>query len=129
MSDGERLAPTLAAGVGFPGRVTQTMSPEEIRSLRKDLGMTQRQLADALKVDVEVARSWEKEESFPTKAHCDAMEKLRANPPPKVSKGATPMQVLSDPKFFALVRKLLAHPKLRAEAEKLAGEYPDPNEG
>ncbi len=106
------------------------MSPEEIRSLRKDLGLTQRQLADALKIDVDVVRTWEKEEAFPTKAHCEAMEKLRVNPPPKVSKSAaTPMQVLSDPKFFALVRKLLAHPKLRAEADKLAAEYPDPNEG
>ena len=44
-------------------------------------------------------------------------------------KGATPMQVLADPKFFALMRKLLAHPKLRAETEKLAGDYPDPAEG
>jgi transcriptional regulator with XRE-family HTH domain len=103
------------------------MSPEEIRSLRKDLGVTQRQLADALKLDVDVVRAWEKEDAFPTKAHCEAMAKLRANPPPKVPKNsASPMQVLSDPRFFALVRKLLAHPKLRAETDKLAAEYPDP---
>lgn len=103
------------------------MSPEEIRTLRKELGVTQRQLADALKIDVDLVRDWEKEESFPTKAHCEAMEKLRANPPPKVPKNsASPMQVLGDPKFFALVRKLLSHPKLRAEVEKLSAEYSDP---
>ena len=103
------------------------MSPDEIRSLRKDLNLTQRQLAEALKLDVDVVRAWEKEEAVATKGHCEAMEKLRANPPPRVPKNnATPMQVLGDPKFFALLRKLLAHAKLRAEAEKLAAEYPDP---
>ncbi len=106
------------------------MSPEEIRALRSELGLSQRQFADALKIDVARVRAWESDEEFPTKAWCDAMEKLRANPPPKVpKKGATPMQVLADPKFFALMRKLLAHPKLRAETEKLAGDYPDPAEG
>ena len=103
------------------------MSPDEIRSLRKDLNLTQRQLAEALKLDVDAVRAWEKEESFATKAHCEAMERLRANPPPRVPKGSvSPMQVLGDPKFFGLVRKLLTHAKLRAEAEKLAAEYPDP---
>ncbi|MFO0651923.1 MAG: helix-turn-helix transcriptional regulator [Polyangiales bacterium] len=103
------------------------MSPEEIRSLRKDLSLTQRQLADALKIDADTVRAWEKEESFPTKAHCEAMEKLRVNPPPKTPKSsATPMQVLADPKFFALLRKLVAHPKLRAEVERISADYPDP---
>lgn len=103
------------------------MSPEEIRALRKDLALTQRQLADALKVDVDAVREWEKEEAFPTRANCEAMETLRANPPPKTPKNAaTPMQVLSDPSFFTLVRKLIAHPKLRAEVDRLSAEYPDP---
>ncbi len=91
--------------------------------------MTQRQLAEAMKLEVETVRAWELEEAFPTKAHCVAMEKLRANPPPRPAKGAaSPMQVLGDPGFQRLYRKIIAHAKLRAECEKLAGEYPDPLE-
>ncbi|MFO0608295.1 MAG: helix-turn-helix transcriptional regulator [Polyangiales bacterium] len=103
------------------------MGPEDIRTLRKDLGLTQRQLAEALKLDPATVRAWETEALFPTKAHCDAMAALRANPPPKPSKkNATPFQVLADPSFFALLRKLVAHPRLRAEVERLAAEHPDP---
>jgi transcriptional regulator with XRE-family HTH domain len=104
------------------------MSPEDIRTLRNDLALTQRQLAEALKIDVDLVRRWEREEEFPTRDHCQAMAKLRTSPPPKSHKGAnlTPMQVLGDPKFFTLLRKLVAHPKLRGEVERLAAEYPDP---
>lgn len=103
------------------------MSPDDIRSLRSELNLTQRALAEALRLDVAQVRRWETEEEFPTKAQCEAMEAVRKNPPPKVPKrGATPMQVLGDPKFFALLRKLIAHPKLRAEVDRLAAEYPDP---
>jgi transcriptional regulator with XRE-family HTH domain len=103
------------------------MSPDDIRSLRKELGLTQRQLAEALKLDPATVRAWESEALFPTKAHCDAMAALRAQPPPKLSrKPATPFQVLADPDFFALLRKLVAHAKLRAEIERLAAAYPDP---
>jgi hypothetical protein len=38
------------------------------------------------------------------------------------------MAVLSDPAFFALLRKLVAHPGLRAECLRLAAEVPDPAE-
>jgi len=103
------------------------MSPEEIRTLRKELNLTQRQLAEALKLDAETVRAWEREEEFPTKALCEAMEGLRKSPPPKVPKNnPTPLQLLGDPKFFTLLRKLFAHPKLRTEIEKIAAEYPDP---
>lgn len=105
------------------------MTPDDIRALRKDLNLTQRQLAEALKLDVAVVRAWEAEEEFPTKALCEAMAKLRASPPPRIPKNnPTPFQLLADPKFFLLLRKLVAHPRLRAETEKLASEYPDPIE-
>jgi transcriptional regulator with XRE-family HTH domain len=103
------------------------MSPDDIRTLRKDLGLTQRQLAEALKLDPATVRAWESEGLFPTKAHCEAMTALRAHPPPRVpKKNASPFQLLADPKFFALIRKLMAHPRLRAEVERLAAEHPDP---
>jgi transcriptional regulator with XRE-family HTH domain len=103
------------------------VNSDAIKSLRKDLGLTQRDLAEALRVDVALVRDWESGEQFATKAHCDAMEKLRESPPPKRPKKATtPMQTLADPAFWALQRKLLAHPALRAACEKLAAEHPDP---
>ena len=106
------------------------MSPDEIRGLRKDLNLTQRQLSEALKVEVEVVRAWEREEEFPTRALCASMEKLRVNPPPRIPKNnPSPVQLLGDPKFFTLLRKLVAHPKLRAETEKLASDYADPLDG
>ena len=104
------------------------MTADDIKALRKELGITQRALAEALKVDVAEVRAWETTDAFPTKAHCEAMAKLRTNPPPKPTKNASPLQLLADPKFMLLVRKLLAHPKLRAEAEKLAADHPDPLE-
>lgn len=105
------------------------MTSDDIKALRKELGINLRALAEALEVEVGLVRSWEAGEEFPTKAHCSAMEKLRANPPPKASKNPSPMQLLADPGFMLLVRKLLAHPKLRAEAEKLAAAHPDPLDG
>ena len=36
------------------------------------------------------------------------------------------MQALAMPELWMLVRKLVAHPELRAAAMKLAESYPDP---
>ncbi len=105
------------------------MTADDIKALRKELGINVRAMAEALDVDVALLRSWEAGDEFPTKAHCLAMEKLRAHPPPKPTKSPSPMQLLADPGFMLLVRKLLAHPKLRAEVEKLAGAHPDPLDG
>lgn len=105
------------------------MTADDIKALRKELGINVKALAEALEVEVGTARAWESGEEFPTKAHCEAMAKLRANPPPKPSKNPSPMQLLADPGFMLLVRKLLAHPKLRAEVEKLAAPHPDPLDG
>lgn len=103
------------------------MSPEEIRALRRELSMTQRDLAEALDAEVELVRAWEKDEAFPTKAAVEAMAKLRANPPRRAPKRSPSVwQLLADPGFMSLVRKLLHHPKLRAEVERLAAAHPDP---
>ncbi len=106
------------------------MNSDDIRNLRKELNITQRQLAEALKIEVELVREWERDEHFPTRLHCTLMTALRKNPPAVVPRGKAQgtMQVLADPKFFGLVRKLLGHAKLRAEVEKLAAAYPDPAE-
>ena len=110
------------------------MSPEEIKALRNELGCTARDLAAALGIELPMVQAWERAEQFPTKRHCDAMDVLRqkgaAAMPKKRRKGtpATPMQALADPDLWRLVRKLIAHPDLRAEAMNLAAKYADPAE-
>ena len=73
-----------------------------------------------------MVRLWEKGERFPTRAHCEALEALK---PRSTDAGVpSPLALLGDPRFFMLLRKLLAHAPLRSEVEKLAADYPDPVE-
>ncbi len=114
------------------------MSPEEIKQLRKDLKLTARQLADAVKADVEDVWAWEKAERFPTKRFVTKMLAMReksgqlttkaARPSPAKRVGSGSPVGLADPLFWQLVRKLLAHPKLFASVAHLAEAYPDPAE-
>ncbi len=109
------------------------MAPEEIKALRTELKCTAKELAAALGVDQPTVMKWETGELFPTKKYCDAMEGLRAKGPsaiPKKAKGAAPnpFAVLADPTMFELLRKIVAHKKLRDEVTKLAASYPDPND-
>lgn len=73
----------------------------------------------------------ERGEIFPTKQFVDAMNALRAKGPsaiPRKAKGNAPnaMKVLADPATWELVRKIVAHKKLRDEVTKLAATYEDP---
>lgn len=105
------------------------MTPDELKSLRKELQCTAKELAAALGVDQATVLGWEKGELFPTKQFVDKMNALRAKGPssiPKKSKSVDPMQVMSDPAFWTLVRKIAAHKKLRDDAMKLAEAYGDP---
>jgi transcriptional regulator with XRE-family HTH domain len=105
------------------------MTPDEIKTLRKDLACTAKELAAALGVDQATVLAWEKADLFPTKAHVDRMAELRAKGPssiPKKAKGADPIKALSDPQVWELLRKIAAHKKLRDEVAKLADKYPDP---
>lgn len=110
------------------------MSPEDIKALRQELSCTARELAAALSIEQETVLAWERAELFPTKRHVGMMEELRKKGPSAVPrkrrKGATPsvQQSLADPALWLLLRKLLAHPDLRAATEKLAASYPDPAE-
>ena len=105
------------------------MTPDEIKALRKDLVCTAKELAQALGIEQSTVLAWEKGDLFPTKAFVDKMAQLRARGPaaiPKKAKGADPMKVLSDPALWELLRKLVAHKKLRDEVVKLASAYGDP---
>ena len=105
------------------------MTPDEIKALRKELSCTAKELAQALGIEQATVLAWEKGDLFPTKAFVDKMNDLRARGPsaiPKKAKGADPMKVLADPALWALLRKIVAHKKLRDEVTKLATAYEDP---
>jgi transcriptional regulator with XRE-family HTH domain len=85
------------------------VTPDEMKALRKDLVCTAKELAQALGIEQSTVLAWEKGDLFPKKA-----------------KGADPMKVLTDPALWELLRKLLAHKKLRDEVVKLAAAYGDP---
>src|SRR5580658_10982987 len=109
------------------------MSPEAIKALRRELGCTARELAAALAIEQDTVLAWERSDLFPTKRHVDMMEALRKKGPSAVprkprrkSAPASPLHALADPGLWRLLRKLIAHPELRAAAEKLAEPYADP---
>lgn len=112
------------------------MSPEDIKALRKELGCTARELATALGIEQETVLAWERGDLFPTRRFVDRMAELRQKGPgaiPRQSKkkaasAGTPMQALASPELWLLVRKLAAHPELRAKALELAKGWPDPAE-
>ncbi len=105
------------------------MSPDEIKTLRRDLGCTAKELALALDLAQSTILAWEKGELFPTKQYIDKMAALHKRGPaaiPRKAKGPEPMKTMTDPAFWELVRKLATHKKLRDEVLKLAQPYPDP---
>jgi transcriptional regulator with XRE-family HTH domain len=104
---------------------------EDIKSLRKELACTARELGSALGVEQSTVLAWERAELFPTKAYVDKMLELKAKGPaafPRKPKGAAadPLKSLADPVVWTLLRKIAAHKKLREEVSKLAEHYPDP---
>jgi transcriptional regulator with XRE-family HTH domain len=106
------------------------VTPDDIRTLRKELACTAKELAAAIEVDQATVMAWERADRFPTKAHVDRMQALRAKGAsaiPRRSKGTSdPMKTLADPGFWELVRKIATHKKLRDDVAKLAEAYPDP---
>jgi transcriptional regulator with XRE-family HTH domain len=109
------------------------VSPDELKALRSALGCSTRELGDAIGVDQKTIIEWEAGRLFPTKKYVDRMLTLAEKGPasiPKKARGAAPppMRVLADPALWELVRKLVAHKKLRDEVAKLAAGYRDPVE-
>ena len=111
----------------------ERLRPEEIKELRTTLQCTTRELGDAVGVDQKTIIEWEAGRLFPTKKFVDRMQVLKEKGPsavPKKARGAAPapMRVLSDPALWEIVRKLVAHKRLRDEVAKLAATYADPAE-
>lgn len=107
------------------------MTAEEIRQLREQLGCSVGELAKAVGVDTRDILGWESGATFPTKKHADKLRKLaeqgqgaiprRQKPAPESPYGA-----LADARVWKILRKLLAHPTLLREVERMAEQYDDP---
>ncbi len=107
------------------------MTSDEIKALRKELSCTAKELAQAMGIEQATVLAWEKGELFPTKQYVDRMNQLRQRGPsaiPKKSRGDAPMKVLAEPALWELLRKLVAHKKLRDDVLKLASAYADPKD-
>lgn len=105
------------------------MNAEEIRRLRARKGWSQRQLAAAMKVEPSTIAGWEAGEMFPTRKHLAALRQLEQQADAQRSSGDRVHELLADPGFWRIVRKLLAHRELKDKVEKLADGWPDPLEG
>jgi transcriptional regulator with XRE-family HTH domain len=108
------------------------LSAEQIRALRTELKLSQKDLAAKLGVEVSLVAAWEKGVAFPTLESARCLEALRAGQPlPGRGKrpAVDPLRgLLSDPEFWAVHRKLLAHRDLFEQVRKLARGYSDPGE-
>jgi transcriptional regulator with XRE-family HTH domain len=105
------------------------MTPEEIKQARVALKCTAKELAAALDLEPATVMAWERGDLFPTKQYVDKLQAFVQQGPaaiPKKAKGGDAYEQLRDPEVWTLIRKLLAHPKLRAEVAKLAARYEEP---
>ncbi len=108
------------------------MSPDDVKALRKTLACTARELGATLQLPQETIVAWERGELFPTKRHVDAMRALEQRGPSAIvrtskrSEAKPPLALLAEPGVWALFRKILAHPELRAQVERLANDFDDP---
>jgi DNA-binding transcriptional regulator YiaG len=110
--------------------IQQAVTPEDIKALRKELGCTARDLATTLGIEQKEVLAWEAGELFPTKRFVDQMRGLREKGPSAVlkstkGKAVAPTDRVSDPAFWAVVKKLLLHPALFEQVNKLAEGYGD----
>lgn len=107
------------------------MSPDALKALRKELGCTARDLGATIGVDQETVLAWERGDLFPTKRHVDALMDLKRRGPSAILKApkkkGSPMELLAEPGFWLLIRKLLHHEELRREVLRLADRYEDPS--
>jgi transcriptional regulator with XRE-family HTH domain len=108
------------------------MSPEDVQRLRKELACSVGELAAAVGVEVRTVLAWESGDLFPTKRHAARLEALKSagrDAFPRKSRGKAPapgLALLAEPRLWAVLRKLTAHPELFREVEKLADGYDDP---
>src|SRR5258706_9230560 len=102
-----------------------SVTPDDIKQLRKELACTARELAATLGIEQKEVLAWEQGELFPTKRYVVQMNALRQKGPSAILKAAkgkavAPTDRIADPAFWAVVQKLLLHPALYEQVSKLA---------
>jgi transcriptional regulator with XRE-family HTH domain len=108
------------------------MTGSDIKRLRSELDCSVGELAETIGVDAKTVLEWESGDRFPTKRHADKLTALRAAGPSGVKRrtrkrsGRQGLDLLADPRLWAIIRKLLAHADLLAEVERAAERYEDP---
>ncbi len=106
------------------------MEADEIRALRKRLGLTMGQLGEKLGVPQATVIQWEHGERFPTKAHVAKLEALAREESVKPARAEETASIyapfLAEDGLWVLLRKLLFHPELRKRVLDLAASYDDP---
>ncbi len=107
------------------------MLADGIKDLRQALACSVGELAEAVGVPVKTVLAWEAGEEFPTKRHADRLTALRekgaaAFPRKKKAPAGSEAELLAEPRFWTVFRKLLAHPALFSEVERLSEAYEDP---
>jgi transcriptional regulator with XRE-family HTH domain len=122
------------AGPVAKNAIYRRVTPDDIKLLRKELGCTARDLATTLGIEQKEVLAWEAGQLFPTKRFVDQMRALREKGPSAVlkttkGKAVAPTDRVSDPAFWAIVKKLLLHPPLYEQVSKLAETYGDEKKG
>jgi DNA-binding transcriptional regulator YiaG len=105
----------------------RAMQPEDVRRIREALACSLGELAAAVGVDVKTLLAWESGDQFPTKRHADRLKALEAQGPSAIKRSpkrpATGPDLLADPRFWTVVRKLATHPDLFSKVEQLSATY------
>lgn len=108
------------------------MTPNDLRKLRSDLRCTARELATTLGIELRVVQDWESGERFPTKAMVARLQQLGdAGPasiqrkPARATQRLVGLDRLSDPRLWALIRRLTEHPVFFEQVLQLAEKYDD----
>jgi transcriptional regulator with XRE-family HTH domain len=105
------------------------MQPEDVRRIREALACSLGQLAAAVGVDVKTLLAWESGDQFPTKRHADRLKALEAEGPSAIKKSSksapTGPDLLADPRFWSVVRKLATNRDFFAAVAQMAERYED----
>lgn len=103
------------------------MQSEDVKRIREALACSMGELAAAVGVDVKTLLAWESGDEFPTKRHADRLNALEAQGPSAIKRSpkSTPTgpDLLADPRFWTVVRKLATHPDLFTKVQKLSDSY------
>ncbi len=106
------------------------MQPEDVKRIREALACSMGELAAAVGVEVKTLLAWESGDQFPTKRHSDRLAALEKEGPSAIkrkraSKAPIGPDLLADPRFWVVVRRLATNPEFFAAVEKLSASYGD----